>query len=74
MNMGIRFDQLPQTPGTQNLASNYARDGCRGYLSGIRAPKLIYDVDKALPVASVRCDFVLFLRESKDNIIEYQLN
>lgn len=47
--------------GEENLSRNCSRDGCRGYLTGIPATRLIWDVDKAVSSSSVRCDFVLFV-------------
>lgn len=56
--------------GEENLSRNCSRDGCRGYLTGIPAARLVWDVDKALPSSSVRCDFVLFVfqRNGEDSI------
>ena len=47
--------------GEESLSQNCSRDGCRGYLTGIPAARLIWDVDKAISSPSVRCDFVLFV-------------
>ena len=56
--------------GEENLSRNCSRDGCRGYLTGIPATRLIWDVDKSIPSSSVRCDFILFIfQENEENNI-----
>lgn len=68
--MTRKLDRIRAAVGDQNLARNCSRDGCRGYLSGVPSPRLIFDVDKALPSTSVRCDFILFLLlENEEKII-----
>lgn len=70
--MSAALARIRSKVGENSLSKSCGRDGCRAYMKGIPACRVIVDMDKA-PAArhagGKRCDFVLFFIQESGKLI-----